>query len=85
MEKLKLAENKKFTEATADMWTLSKTAKLLNTSSSTGTFQVFCLQFKNICFSELPWMVVSETVYSEKNQHNLMSTMHCQKWFLLVC
>ena len=48
MEKFKLAQNKKFPEALTDMWTLTDTAKLLNISSITGTFQLFCLQFKNI-------------------------------------
>ena len=79
MEKFKLAQNKKFTEAATDMWTLTDTAKLLNISSITGTFQVSCLQFKNTCFPELLWMVVSETVYSEKSEHNLLSTTYCQK------
>ena len=51
MEKFKLAQNKIFTEVASDMWTLRDTAKLLNISYITGTFQVFCLQFKNIFFS----------------------------------
>ena len=85
MEKFKLAQNKKFTEAATDMWTLTDTAKLLNINSITGTFQVFYLQFKNTCSPELLWMVVSETVYSEKSEHNLLSTTYCQKQFLLAC
>ena len=47
MEKFKLAQNKKLTEAATDMWILRDTTKLLNISSITGTFQVFYLQFKN--------------------------------------
>ena len=66
MEKFKLAQNKKSTGATIDMRTPRDAAKLLNISSITGTFQVFCLQLKNSCFSELVWMAISETVYIEK-------------------
>ena len=55
MEKFKPAQNKKFTEAASDMWTLRVTAKLLNISSITGTFQVFCLHIKNI---SLKWYTV---------------------------
>ena len=85
MEKFKLAQNKKFKKAATDMWTLIDTAKLLNISSITGTFQVSCLQFKNTCFPELLWMVVSETVYIEKSEDNLLSATYCQKQFLLAC
>ena len=30
-------------------------------------------------------MAVSEAVYSEKNEHNLICTTYCQKQFLLAC
>ena len=43
MEKLKLAQNEKFTEVATDIWTMKNTEKLLNVSSITGTFQVFSL------------------------------------------
>ena len=61
MEKFKVAQNKKFTEAATDIWTLRDIAKLLNISSITGTFQVFCLQFKN-SFLKLYTVIKMKTI-----------------------
>ena len=75
MEKFKIAQNKKSTETAIDMWIL-RHCKITK-------YQLHYKYFSSI----LPKIQeqFSETVYSEKNEHNLMSTMNCQKQLLLVC
>ena len=75
MKKFKIAQNKKSTEADIDMWIL-RHCKITK-------HQLHYRDFSSI----LPKIQeqFSETVSSEKNEHNLMSTTNCQKQLLLTC
>ena len=90
MEKFKLAQNKKFTGAATDIWTLRDTAKLLNISSITDTFQVFCLQFKKsqkqlllACYTSTS-KLLSTQFWHNTPQHSVHIEVHFNPYVIQV-